>query len=364
MQFWFEFASTYSYPAAMRVGARARRRTSISCGDRFSLGPIFQAQGWNDSPFNVYPVKGRYMWRDLERICATRWRPVPAAVALSRATSLLGARVACVGSAESWGPDFVRAVYRANFAEDREIGEPEVVAAILSELGVNASAVLTRAQSAEVKAALRANTEEAGPSASSALRASSSTASSSGAPTASTTRSRGPTASLEAWARQDRTWDPRRCARVDPPASLEAWARRDRTWDPRRCARVGPPASLEAWARQDRTWDPRRCARVDPPASLEAWARQDRTWDPRRCARVDPPASLEAWARQDRTWDPRRCARVDPPASLEASGAPGIEPGTRGDALAWTHPRALKPGRARIEPGTRGDALAWTHREP
>jgi len=36
----------------------------------FLLGPIFQAQGWNDSPFNIYAAKGRYMWRDLERICA------------------------------------------------------------------------------------------------------------------------------------------------------------------------------------------------------------------------------------------------------------------------------------------------------
>jgi len=28
---------------------------------QFLLGPIFKAQGWNDSPFNIYPAKGRYM---------------------------------------------------------------------------------------------------------------------------------------------------------------------------------------------------------------------------------------------------------------------------------------------------------------
>jgi 2-hydroxychromene-2-carboxylate isomerase len=160
MQFWFELASTYSYPAAMRVGARAAAANVDLVWRPFLLGPIFQAQGWNDSPFNVYPVKGRYMWRDLERICRRDGVPFQRPSRFPR-PSLIGARVACVGSAESWGPDFVRAVYRANFAEDREIGEPEVVAAILSELGVDANAVLTRAQSAEVKAALRANTEEA-----------------------------------------------------------------------------------------------------------------------------------------------------------------------------------------------------------
>ena len=36
----------------------------------FLLGPIFAEQGWDDSPFNVYPAKGRYMWRDMERLCS------------------------------------------------------------------------------------------------------------------------------------------------------------------------------------------------------------------------------------------------------------------------------------------------------
>ena len=35
----------------------------------FLLGPIFKTLGWNDSPFNIYAAKGRYMWRDLARVC-------------------------------------------------------------------------------------------------------------------------------------------------------------------------------------------------------------------------------------------------------------------------------------------------------
>jgi len=69
VEFWFEFASTYSYPAAMRVEARARAAGVTVEWQPLLLGPIFQAQGWNDSPFNIYPAKGRYMWRDLERVC-------------------------------------------------------------------------------------------------------------------------------------------------------------------------------------------------------------------------------------------------------------------------------------------------------
>src|SRR6266850_3622898 len=70
LDFWFDFASTYSYPAAMRVGALAGEMGLRLRFRPFLLGPIFKAQGWNSSPFNVYPAKGRYMWRDLERLCA------------------------------------------------------------------------------------------------------------------------------------------------------------------------------------------------------------------------------------------------------------------------------------------------------
>src|SRR4051794_30007865 len=66
-EFWYEFASTYSYPAALRVAALADARGVSLVWRPFLLGPIFFAQGWRDSPFNVYPAKGRYMWRDLER---------------------------------------------------------------------------------------------------------------------------------------------------------------------------------------------------------------------------------------------------------------------------------------------------------
>src|SRR5438128_3055126 len=70
LQLWFEFASTYSYPAVQRIEALA---AGLGVGVEwkpFLLGPVFKSQGWNDSPFNLYPAKGRYMWRDLERLCA------------------------------------------------------------------------------------------------------------------------------------------------------------------------------------------------------------------------------------------------------------------------------------------------------
>ena len=65
--FWFEFASTYSYLAATRIDAEAAARGVDVVWRPVPLGPIFGAQGWRDSPFNIYPAKGRNMWRDMER---------------------------------------------------------------------------------------------------------------------------------------------------------------------------------------------------------------------------------------------------------------------------------------------------------
>jgi 2-hydroxychromene-2-carboxylate isomerase len=126
----------------------------------FLLGPIFREQGWNDSPFNIYPAKGRYMWRDLERICAKQGLPLRRPTQFPR-NGLVAARIACAADGESWQADFIRAVYRANFAEDREISDPAVLATILEALHQPVATWLERAQSAEAKEQLRRNTEEA-----------------------------------------------------------------------------------------------------------------------------------------------------------------------------------------------------------
>ena len=92
-EFWYEFASTYSYPAALRVAALADERGVSLIWRPFLLGPIFIAQGWRDSPFNIYPAKGRYMWRDLERTCGAMGVPLKRPEPFPQ-PSLLAARVA------------------------------------------------------------------------------------------------------------------------------------------------------------------------------------------------------------------------------------------------------------------------------
>jgi 2-hydroxychromene-2-carboxylate isomerase len=160
IEFWFEFASTYSYPAAMRIEALAASRGISISWRAFLLGPIFQGQGWNDSPFNVYPVKGQYMWRDMERTCGQLGIPLRRPTVFPR-NGLLAARVACSFAEAPWLPEFVQRVYRANFAEDLEISDPAIVERCLTALGQDAAAVIAAAQTPAAKEKLRAQTAEA-----------------------------------------------------------------------------------------------------------------------------------------------------------------------------------------------------------
>ncbi len=160
IEFWFEFASTYSYPAAMRIEELAKSHGSIVRWRCFFLGAIFKKQGWQDSPFNIYPVKGRYMWRDLERLCAASSLPFRKPSRFPR-NSLLAARIACLSEQKTWVSEFARRVYRANFTEDLDIAEPTVLSNCLAGLVDDPAAVLAAARGAEAKARLRANTERA-----------------------------------------------------------------------------------------------------------------------------------------------------------------------------------------------------------
>jgi 2-hydroxychromene-2-carboxylate isomerase len=160
LDFWFDFASTYSYPAALRIGALAEE-AGVSINFRpFLLGSIFKAQGWTTSPFNLLPAKGGYMWRDLERICADLGLPFMRPDPFPQ-NSLIAARVALVGLRESWGEEFCLEVFRSQFGEGRRIDDTDAIAQILARLEIAPELVLKAALSEDNKARLRDQTDEA-----------------------------------------------------------------------------------------------------------------------------------------------------------------------------------------------------------
>jgi 2-hydroxychromene-2-carboxylate isomerase len=153
-EFWYEFASTYSYPAATRVARLAQSRGVALVWRPFLLGPIFAAQGWRDSPFNIYPAKGRYMWRDMERICEALGLPLKRPDPFPQ-NSLLAARVALALEGETRA-EFSRRLYAAEFGEGMPIADRAAIGALLTRLGQESQKVFSRAESDANKALLKA----------------------------------------------------------------------------------------------------------------------------------------------------------------------------------------------------------------
>jgi 2-hydroxychromene-2-carboxylate isomerase len=158
--FWYEFASTYSYLAAMRIDAEGERFGVAIEWRPFLLGPIFMSQGWATSPFNIYPAKGRYMVRDIERIAAARGLPFRMPQTFP-GHGLKAARLAIAARSFNGTSQFSRAVFRAAFAEGADISDDDVLTGCLAAAGLEPARLWDMSSEASVKSALRQNTEDA-----------------------------------------------------------------------------------------------------------------------------------------------------------------------------------------------------------
>jgi 2-hydroxychromene-2-carboxylate isomerase len=158
--FWYEFASTYSYLSAMRIEAEARRAEIEVAWRPFLLGPIFKSQGWTTSPFNLYPVKGRYMVRDISRIAASRGLPFQMPATFP-ANGLKAARLAIAAQEFGAQAAFTRAVYQAAFGRGQDISSDEILSECLTASGLDPETLWALSTDETVKAALKRNTEEA-----------------------------------------------------------------------------------------------------------------------------------------------------------------------------------------------------------
>jgi 2-hydroxychromene-2-carboxylate isomerase len=160
LEFWYEFASTYSYLSAMRIEAAAAEKGVEVSWKPFLLGPIFHSQGWDNSPFNIYPAKGAYMWRDMERQCEKYGLPF-ARPQIFPVHSVTAARLALIGSTEGWCTEFSRRLYHAQFAETRDISDEAVLGDVLTGLGLDAARYLQKTTAPDIKEALKKQTEDA-----------------------------------------------------------------------------------------------------------------------------------------------------------------------------------------------------------
>ncbi len=151
IQFWFDFASTYSYLSAMRLEKAASAKGVPVEWNPFLLGPIFADQGWNNSPFNLYPVKGKYMWRDMERLCTARGLPLRRPDPFPQ-NSLRAARLVLAADLHDRAK-LVRAIFDAEFGNGLDISDESVLFNCLISSGLP-SDLMDRTQTPDIKNAL------------------------------------------------------------------------------------------------------------------------------------------------------------------------------------------------------------------
>lgn len=156
--FW-DFSSPFAYLGVSQLGALAARTGATIVSHPMLLGGLFRSLGGPDVPLATFPeAKQRYVGQDLKR-WAAYWR-VPFRFPSRFPTSSVKALRTYLALPEGLRAGFRDRVFSAYWAEDRDITSDEVLADCVADPAA-ARAALARAVSDEVKAALRASTDDA-----------------------------------------------------------------------------------------------------------------------------------------------------------------------------------------------------------
>jgi 2-hydroxychromene-2-carboxylate isomerase len=153
--FFHDFASPFSYLASTQVQAVAARHGATVRLRPILLGALFREIGTPNVPMlAMNPAKQQWVARDLGN-WAQHWG-VPL-----RWPSCFPVRTVVPLRAALVEPAATAPLYHALWAQDRNIGEPEVCRAVLDEAGLDGAAILARTQEPAIKQQLKDNTSAA-----------------------------------------------------------------------------------------------------------------------------------------------------------------------------------------------------------
>lgn len=160
LEFYFDFSSPFAYLAATRVPDLAARAGADLAYEPFLLGGLFQSIGTPNVPlFEMPDVKRRHAVADMHRWAARFGVPLRFPTRFPMNTVKPLRMVLALDNAAR--RPFVEAVYRAYWADDRDISDNAVLAGLASSVGLDGAALVARTAEDDLKAALRRSTETA-----------------------------------------------------------------------------------------------------------------------------------------------------------------------------------------------------------
>lgn len=158
LEFFFDFASTYSYLASTQVEALAARTGAQLVWRPMVLGAVFKATG-NDLPARV-AAKAKYLISDLKRW--SQHYDVPFRMSSHwPANTVKAMRLVLVAEAEGKAAAVAHAGFRAMWVEDQDLTAEATLRAVATSAGLDADRALAAIETPELKDRLRQNTDEA-----------------------------------------------------------------------------------------------------------------------------------------------------------------------------------------------------------
>jgi 2-hydroxychromene-2-carboxylate isomerase len=159
LEFFFDYASPYSYLASEQVEAVAQRTGAELRWRPFLLGAVFKATG-NVPPLTT-PSKGMYLAKDLDDWTHHLGLPPFRMPEEFPVNSLKANRLGLVAAEEGRIAPFSHAAFRAAFVHGKDLNDPAVLAELARAAELNPDKALARLENQEIKDALRRNTDEA-----------------------------------------------------------------------------------------------------------------------------------------------------------------------------------------------------------
>jgi 2-hydroxychromene-2-carboxylate isomerase len=158
VEFFYDYASTYSYLAHRAIEELAAERAAELIFKPMVLGFVFKASG-NSMPAAV-PAKATYMVQDVRR-WARHYDLAFHMPSVFPVNTIRALRTAIVALAEGCFPAYHHAIMQAYWANDQDIGDGEVLVSVATAAGLDGERLVARAEEPAIKDQLKANTDEA-----------------------------------------------------------------------------------------------------------------------------------------------------------------------------------------------------------
>lgn len=160
LEYFFDFVSPYSYLADSQVPDLIERTGAELVYRPMFLGGLMAATG--NSPPATVPAKGKYMTADIGRWLERYGLPFAFNPHFPANTiSAMRASLVVLEEEPARFPDFKRKLFEAMWVDAVDLGDAPALRSVIAAAGFDADHLLARCSEPEIKAHLKANTDEA-----------------------------------------------------------------------------------------------------------------------------------------------------------------------------------------------------------